>query len=302
MSFSGDTKRELCRDGLGRKCCAQAEAFGALLYCNSFSPHEIRIVTESTAFARRLPHLFYKAFGVSFDQIPLHDGTGKQIFSATMPDKLAVIRETCGYDSRNGLAHHINFALLEEEHCRVAFLRGAFLAGGSVTDPGKGYHLEFVTSHYHVSREMTALLLDMGFAPKGITRKSNYVTYFKQSEYIEDLLTALGAPLAAMDMMNAKVEKNLRGSINRRVNCDAANLDKTVDAAQDQLAAIRRLEASIGLDSLSDKLREAAKLRMEYPELTLSQLAELCDPPVTKSCLNHRLRKLVELGKSEGVK
>jgi len=297
VSFSGNTKRELCRDNLGRKCCAQAEAYGALLYCNSFSHREVKFITESAAFSRRIPLLFKKAFRVSFDQLPLDaDAPGKQILAITEADKLATIWESCGYDSKGGLAHHINFAMLEEEHCRAAFLRGAFLAGGSVTAPEKGYHLEFVTSHYNVSRELTTLLLEMGFFPKETTRKSNYITYFKQSEYIEDLLTAIGAPLAAMEVMNAKLEKNLRGSINRRVNCDAANLDKVVDAAQEQLAAIRRLEAIAGLDRLSDKLREAASLRMEYPELTLSQLAELCDPPVTKSCLNHRLRKLVELG------
>jgi len=298
MSFSGDTKRELCRENLSRRCCAQAEAYGVLLYCNSFSRREIKIVTESAAFSKRLPLLFRKAFRVTFDQCPQDgDASGKQTFSILEPEKLAVVWEACGYDDKGGLAHHINFAMLEEEHCRAAFLRGAFLAGGSVTDPEKGYHLELVTSHLHVSREMTALLLDMGFFPKETTRKSNYVTYFKQSEYIEDLLTAIGAPLAAMEIMNAKMEKNLRGSINRRVNCDAANLDKTVDAAQEQLAAIRRVEATVGLDSLSDKLREASVLRMEHPELTLSQLAELCDPPVTKSCLNHRLRKLVEMGR-----
>lgn len=295
MSFSGNTKRELCRDGLVHRCCALAEAYGVLLYCNSFSQREIKIVTESDAFARRLPSLFRKAFRVSFDSLPREEN-GKQAFLITASGKLSEIWEACGYESGVSLAHHINFAHLEEDHCRSAFLRGVFLAGGSVTDPEKGYHLELITSHYYVSRELTALLLDMGFNPKGTMRKSNYVTYFKQSEYIEDFLTVIGAPLASMEIMSAKVEKNLRGSINRRVNCDAANLDKTVDAAQEQIAAIRALETSGGLDSLSDKLREVAGLRVENPELTLSQLAELCDPPVTKSCLNHRLRKLVELG------
>jgi len=296
VSFSGDTKRELCRDTLARVCCAQAEACGALLFCNSFSRSEIRIVTESAAFAGRLPALFQKAFRVSFDQLPGPNASGKRVLSVSAPDKLSMIWEKCGYDSKGGLAHHINFAMLEEEHCRTSFLRGAFLTGGSVTDPEKNYHFELVTSHYHVSRELTALLLDMGFSPKETTRKSNYVTYFKHSEYIEDLLTAMGAPLSAMKVMNAKLEKNLRGSINRRVNCDAANLDKTVDAAQEQIAAIRALESMDVLGSLSDKLQEAAGLRLMHPELTLSQLAELCDPPVSKSCLNHRLRKLVELG------
>lgn len=137
------------------------------------------------------------------------------------------------------LANHVNFAVLEEPCCRAAFLRGAFLAGGSVTDPRKAYHLELSTSHYNVSREVPALMREAGFQPKEATRKANYIAYFKQSERIEDFLTAIGAPLAAMEIMNAKLEKNLRGSVNRRVNCDAANLDKAVEAAQVQLEAIR---------------------------------------------------------------
>lgn len=292
MSFSGEAKGELCRSKLQRKCCAQAEACGVLLYCNQFSPQQVKIVTESPAFSHRLPPLFHKAFGLEFDE--RGDGGAKQVFSVTTPEKLAVIWDVCGF-SPEGLAHHINFGLLEEEHCRLSFLRGAFLAGGSVTDPSKGYHLELATSHYSVSRELTALLLDMGCTPKQATRKANYVTYFKQSEAIEDLLTAIGAPVSAMEIMNAKAEKHLRNGVNRRVNCEAANVDKTVDAAMEQRLAIRRLEESGQLALLSCKLQEAARLRQAYPELSLSQLAGLCDPPVTKSSLSHRLRKLITL-------
>lgn len=295
MSFSSDTKAELCREPLTRRCCAQAEAYGVLLFCNSFTLREVRIVTESADFAGRLPALFQKAFRLDFDSIVAGAG-GKRSFSITDEWKISVIRDAFGDDGER-LAHHINFAVLEEEHCRTAFFRGAFLAGGSVTDPLKRYHLELVTSHYNVSRELTALLLEAGFFPKETTRKSNYLTYFKQSEYIEDFLTAIGAPVAAMELMNAKVEKNLRGSVNRRVNCDAANLDKAVDAAQEQIEAIYRLEARGMLQDLPDKLKETVDLRVAHPELSLSQLAELCDPPVTKSCLNHRLRKIMELAK-----
>ena len=170
-----------------------------------------------------------------------------------------------------------------------------FLAGGSVTDPDKGYHLEMVTSHYNVARELPALLRESGFEPKSAQRKANYVTYFKQSAYIEDFLTAIGSPVAAMGIMNAKAEKNLRGSINRRVNCEAANLDKTVDASLVQIEAIRTLEERGMLEQLPEKLKETAILRRENPELTLTQLAALCVPPVTKSALNHRLRKLMAL-------
>ena len=296
MSFSAEVKAELCRAPLNRRCCAQAEAYGVLLYCNTFSGGEVRIMTESGAFARRLPALFKKAFKLSFDRLP--EGEGKQIFSITDPAKLSVIRQTYGEEG-GGLALHINFAVLEESCCRVSFLRGAFLAGGSVTDPRKSYHLELATSHQSVSREMVALMREMELEPKAASRKGNAVIYFKQSDRIEDLLTAIGAPVCAMEVMNAKLEKDLRGSVNRRVNCDAANLDKAVEAALIQVEAIRRLEERGELAQLPDKLREAARLRLDHPEDTLAQLAEQCDPPVTKSALNHRLRKLVELGREK---
>ena len=296
MSFAADVKAELCRAKLGKKCCTQAEACGVLLYCNRFSLREVKIVTESPAFAQRLPGLFHRAFGLSFDEKGDPDAPGKRIFRITAPEKVAVLWEQCAFDPA-GPAHHINFGALEEEHCRLAFLRGAFLAGGSVTDPQKGYHLELATTHLRVSRELNTLLLELGYAPKETTRKANYITYFKQSEAIADVLTTIGAPLAAMEVMNAKVEKNLMNGVNRRLNCDVANVDKAVQAAQGQIEAIHRLESRGELAKLPEKLQETARLRLEYPELSLAQLAEAAVPPVTKSCLNHRLRKLVELGK-----
>ncbi len=294
MSFSVDVKTELCRAPLSRKCCAQAEAYGVLLYCNTFHAAQARIVTENGAFAQRLPLLFKKAFRLTFDSLP--QGGGKQVFEVLEPDKLAALHQTFGTDPR-AVALHVNFAMLEESCCRAAFLRGAFLAGGSVTDPRKGYHLELATSHHSVSREVLALMRELDQEPKSAQRKGNAVIYFKQSEKIEDFLTCVGAPLAAMEVMNAKLERDLRGKVNRRVNCDAANLDKAVEAAMAQVEAIRRLEKAGTLITLPDKLREVAALRLAHPEDTLAQLAQRCDPPITKSALNHRLRKLVELGR-----
>lgn len=298
MSFSAQVKQELCRQGLSRSCCAQAEAYGILLYCQSFTPREVRIVTQSADLKARLPQLFHRAFQLEFDALP-PPGEGKGTFLIRSADKLEAIFSAFGCELEAAVALHVNFGVLEEQHCRLAFLRGAFLAGGSVTDPAKRYHLELVTSHYHVSRETPALMQEAGFAAKTAARGANYVLYFKRSDHIEDFLTALGAPVAAMEVMTAKLEKDLLGSVNRRVNCDAANVDKSVTAAQEQIAAIARLEARGALTALPDRLREAARLRVDNPELTLAQLAELCDPPVTKSCFNHRLRKLVELSGEE---
>lgn len=301
MSFSFETKNELCRLPVQRRCCAQAEAYGILLYCHTFSSSEVRIITENPNFAARLPRLFQRAFDLRFDRQPdpNREEAGKMVFQITEWEKLDHIIDLLGYDPRQSLALHINFAMVEEECCRASFLRGCFFAGGSITDPSKRYHLELTGSHLQASRELEVLLRESGYPPKSVTRNGSVVTYFKQSDQIEDFLTLIGAPVAAMHIMSTKLEKGIRNSVNRRLNCDSANLDKAVEAAQSQGAAIRRLEAAGRLKDLPDKLRETAALRLEYPELSLSELAETFDPPVTKSCLNHRLRKLVEL--AEGL-
>ena len=295
MSFAGEVKTELCRAPLSRRCCALAEAYGVLLYCNAFQAGQVRVVTECAAFAQRLPQLFKKAFHITFDRLP--EGAGKAVFVLDSPEKLAALRQAYGMDG-GAVALHVNFAVLEETCCRASFLRGAFLAGGSVTDPRKGYHLELSTSHHSVSREVLALMRELDLEPKCAQRKGNSVIYFKQSERIEDFLTCVGAPVSAMEVMNAKLERDLRGSVNRRVNCDAANLDKAVEAAQKQIEAICRLEERGMLAELPDKLKEAVDLRVAHPELTLAQLAELCDPPVSKPAFSNRLRKLMALAES----
>ena len=294
QSFAFKAKSEMCRTQLSRQCCARAEAYGVLLYCNTFTPSEVRIITENPEFAGRLPRLFHKAFSLKFDQLPEHDGRGKLIFRITDRDKLARVINTLGYDPQQLMALHVNFGLLEEDHCRTAFLRGAFLAGGSVTDPEKRYHMELATNHQQASREVSALLQEMGFLPRTVQRGADALLYFKQSEHIEDLLTKIGAPAAAMDIMTAKVDKEIRNGANRAMNCDMANVNKTLDAAQEQVAAIEKLQRAPQWEKLPEKLRQTAALRLTYPELSLTQLAERCDPPVTKSCINHRMRKLME--------
>lgn len=295
MSFSFDAKNELCRLPVQKLCCARAEAYGILLYCNTFSAAEVRIITENPNFAARLPKLFHRAFNLRFDRQPEPGAAGKMVFQITERRKLERITDMLGYDPRQNLVLHINFAMLEEDCCRASFLRGVFFAGGSITDPLKRYHLELTTSHQQASRELEVLLRESGYPPKSVSRNGSFVTYFKQSDQIEDFLTLIGAPVAAMNVMSAKMEKDLRNSVNRRLNCDSANLDKAVLAAQEQLEAIRRLRAAGRLEQLPDKLKETAALREAHPELSLSELAETVDPPVTKSCMSHRLRKLMKL-------
>lgn len=295
MSFSSDAKEELCRLRPEDPASILAEAYGVLLFCNSFGTSGIRISTQSEGFARRLPWLFQSAFEVTFDEQPDAGHCGKQIFRITQPGSLEKIMEAFGYSAQSIISHHINYALLEEEACVMAFCRGAFLAGGSVTDPKKRYHLEMATNHFYVHREFQALLPELQLSPRETRRKANYLTYFKQSDAIATFLRRIGAPEAAQKVVQAKVDKSVVNGVNRQYNCDVANVDKAVAAAQTQIAAIRILRERGELEHLGEKLRETARLREENPELSLAELAASCDPPVSKSCLNHRLRKLMEL-------
>ncbi len=291
MTFSQQVKSELCEPRVERRCCAVAEAYGILLYCNTFSPTQIKITSSCDELCRRLPILFKRAFSLAFDELP-DKAEGKRSFVINDRAKIKEIYDTFGNDVGT-LSLHINFGVLEENCCKASFVRGAFLAGGSITDPNKRYHMELATSHYSVSREAYSILLDMGFSPKEAERKGNHLLYFKRSEHIEDLLTTVGASLSAMEVMSAKIEKDMKNSVNRKVNCDSANADKVVAAAQEQMEAIRRIDKLYGLDSLPDKLQEAALLRFANPEASLADLAMLSYPPVSKSCLSHRLRKLL---------
>lgn len=295
MSFSANVKSELCRPEVEKGCCALAEAMGALLYANTFSADAIRIVTESRDLGLRLPRLFRKGLGVSFDLLPEEGGSGKLTYTITDREKIRQVFSACGFSAETSVSLHVNFALLEKDCCRRAFLRGAFLAGGSVTDPEKRYHLELSTTHWKVSRETGTLLLEMELPAKETERKGSSVLYYKQSEAIEDFLTVIGAPVSAMAVMEAKIEKDWRNEANRKTNCDSANVDKAVAASQEQLAAIRKLEERAVLETLPEKLRQTAALRREYPETTLSELAELHEPPISKSAVNHRMRKLLSL-------
>ena len=194
MSFSYDTKNELCKLPIQKLCCARAEAYGILLYCNTFNSAEVRIITENPNFAERLPRLFQRAFSLQFDRRPerIEEGQGKMVFQITERKKLDRIINLLGYDPLQNLVLHINFGLLEERCCRGAFLRGCFFAGGSAIDPLKRYHLELTTSHLQASRELEVLLRECGYPPKNIARNSSFVTYFKQSDQIEDFLTLMG--------------------------------------------------------------------------------------------------------------
>ncbi len=288
-SFSARAKREMCRVPVTRNCCASAECYGALLLGNAFRDDELRVMTSHEPYANRLSELFATVFG--FQPEIIHGG--KWMISITDPERVRSVLSAYGYGGAPSVALHLNNAVLESECCLAAFWRGAFCSGGSVTDPMKKYLLEIVTPRRILARELSALLRESGFEAAPVTRGGVQVLSLNLSSSIEDFLTLCGAPVCAMDVMEAKLEKGLRNSVNRRVNCDTANLDKTLAAAERLRGVIERLEASGWLDTLPEALRQTARTRLENPEDSLSQLAERLG--VSKSCLNHRLRKLAEI-------
>lgn len=287
MSFTTDIKTELCRVTPAAPCCVLAECLGMLLFSYQANREGIRLQSESVDVRKRAMSLFRQVFGIMAES----DENGLLIRD---PDDLARIYETYGYDNFQGPLP-LNRAIVEDECCKNAFLRGAFLTGGSISTPDKGYHLELVTSHYYVARQMDALLMDMDRAPSSLIRRGYHVLYYKDSEKIGDYLATMGATNASMELMLVKVEREMRNNINRRSNCEVANLEKTVNAAVKQRLAIQKLKDQDKFDQLPQALRETAEMRMKYPDLSLGELCKMFDPPISKPGLNNRIRKLIQL-------
>ncbi|WP_283675270.1 DNA-binding protein WhiA [Butyricicoccus sp. Marseille-Q5471] len=296
MSFSAQVKTELSHVPLTRPCCIRAELYGVLLYATVFTHREIRFATENEAIARRIRTMLFRAFSV--DTQPQRIGRKFQ-FCLTEEAALRRIFDRLGYDYKSHVTYHLNRNVLENDCCAVAFLRGVFLPAGTVAGPDKKSHLEIKTAHQSLSGEVMSLMLDLQLSPKLTVRQNSHVLYFKDSTRVEDFLTLIGAPRAALELMEAKVEKNIRNTINRQVNCETANLVKATDASARQIAAIQAALARRGDTFFPDKLRETVQLRLAYPTDSLAELAARFDPPISKPGLSHRLRKITELAQKE---
>ncbi len=296
MSFSTDVKTELCRVPMQRPCCTRAEVYGAMLHAFAFSHREIRLHTENAAVARRLQALLQRAF--SIDCAPVRAGRKLQ-FIVRRQDQLARIFDALGYDLKSNVTYHLNRNVLENDCCIPAFLRGAFLMAGTVAGPDKKSHLELKTARQSLAGEETSLLLDLELSPKLARRAGASVLYFKDGVSVEDFLTRVGAPQSALRLMEAKVEKNIRNTINRQVNCETANLVKAADASARQIAAIRKAMEKHGENAFPENLRETVRLRLEYPTDSLAELAARFDPPISKPGLSHRLKKIIEIAAAE---
>lgn len=301
MSFSQDVKKELSKNESASYAQNFAECYGMMLFSRPFTSKEIKLKTESIHVAERYITLSNQLFSPVIEKQSTLKASRECInlhtVSLILPDECERVYSAFGHiDSAATL--RVNRANIEDERCLSAFLRGAFMACGSVNDPQKNYHLEFCAAYKNLCTDLCLLLCEIeecNLTPKTILRGGSYVVYLKDSEQITDLLTYMGASSCAMDIMNAKAYKQMRNIANRRTNSELANINKTALAAAKQLTAIDKLEATVGLSNLPTQLYEIAVLRRDNPELSLRDLGLLLDPPISRSGVNHRLMKLMEM-------
>lgn len=290
MSFSSDVKTELLQLEREYGCCETAEAYGMLLFGHSFSLREISFQTENKELAEMYRTLVFDTTGAEPELS--ETAAGKYVLTVPTAKQRGVVFEAFGHGSREP-ALRLNRGNLANDCCAAAFLRGAFLACGTVTSPQKDYHLEFCIPYRALSRDFMSLLEEMNLSPKLVERKGYQIVYFKESESIEDLLTCMQAVQSSLLLMNVKIYKDFRNKANRITNCETANITKTVAAAGEQLDAIARIKAAGAFEALSDELKELALLREENPEMSLRELGESLSEPLSRSGVNHRLKRLI---------
>lgn len=295
MSFSLDVKNELVKIEYEKNCCKKSLLYGMALFSKSFSYSSVTFQSENKASAMLFKKLLKELCNVS---VPLTVSPSGKNFTLDITDKQVCSRlmNYFGHASYE-TSLRINFSNFACQTCHNAFLAGVFLSCGTVSSPEKDYHLEFTVSYHNLSKSLMTLLQELELEPKLSHRNGYNVVYFKDSEAIEDCLYIMGASSSMFDMMNVKIVKEIRNSANRRANCETANIGKTVNAAAEQLEAIVKIKKKKGLASLSKPLREMAEIRYENPDLSLNELAELFNPPLSKSGVNHRLKRIVEIAK-----
>ncbi len=298
MTFSAQVKQELCTHIIEKPCCARAFCWGAAGFSHTFTLDKLEFHTESEQLARYLRTMFATQ-GIRLQPSSYRVHGHEKLILSTGTDgraQLAAFIAGSGADHPEALLQ--NYSLLEKQlrcpSCQSAFLTGAFLCGGIIANPQKEYHLEFVSQQPARLHTLANLLMQEGLEPRYIRKNANEVLYLSASEQIEDLLTGMGAARFAMEIMNEKIYKNYRNQVNRITNCENANIDKTVEANQKAIAAITLLQQSGVMGTLPQPLQDAAAARLADPAATLAELAASMQPPVSKSGLAHRFKKLID--------
>ena len=297
MSFSQDVKSELALVTDLSDCCMKAEAYGMLLFGKYYSQSRIGFLTENknvasayTLFCKRCPEVRPRTTKTK---------AGNYSISITLQSDIGKIMRYFG-QSRQDVALRINRANFEDDCCYASFLRGVFLACGTIADPMKNYHLEFVIPFLKLTNDFTTLLADLGLSPKVVERGNAYVVYFKDSENIEDFLTLIGAQASSLELMGVKMMKDVRNKINRKINFETANISRTVNASMAQIEAIEKIEKTKGLSWLPEQLREIATIRKENPHMSLDEIRNELGGEISRSGVNHRLNRLIKIADELG--
>ena len=303
MSFSGMVKEELSRQISMARHCRIAEISALLSACGRMTQDgRLRFQTENDAVVRKYFTLLQKTFNIE-TEIAIRESRQMKkgnvyYVEIVAPEEIQTVLQgtklSVNEDDGNTL-YSDNGLITQQNCCKRAFIRGAFLASGSISDPEKGYHFEIVNQCEQKARHLQSIICSFDIDAKIVVRKKSYVVYVKEGAQIVDMLAIMEANVALMNLENIRILKEMRNSVNRKVNCETANINKTVNAAVKQIEDIRLIEKKMGFHNLSNGLSEIAELRLQYPEATLKELGRMLNPQVGKSGVNHRLRKLSEI-------
>ena len=298
MTFATRTKLELCQINIKKDCCKKALLYGILLFAATFESGRIKLITESDATAEltlRLMRELYKIEGNLYvTEKKVRDDDGDIVRSNKITVSVKADAEKLYFKLGGGSSDKINREILLCDSCRAAFLRGAFLSDGKLNNPEAENRLEFTVRNSGIADELVALLEECDVGAKIGKRLDDVTVYIKATEQIENLLGVIGASSALFELMNSRIVKEAKNDANRKRNCDTANLGRTVSAADAQVKAVKSLIDSGRISLLSDELSETAYLRLENPELSIKDFGLLFDPPISKSGINHRLKKIMD--------
>ena len=308
MSFSAKVKSEVCRIGELTREEAKAEIAAIMKVSGTLSlggnkQLSFRVTTENPSIARRIFKMLKQYFNIHTRLLVKKSNSFKKnnIYMVVITEEMGVrsfLKEMGVLSSSEGiisLDYGIPMVLLENDDCKKAYIRGSFLGGGSISNPEKTYHVEFVTHNSDYAEELSNVINTYSISSKVIQRKGSFIIYIKEGEQIVDLLNIIGAHTSLLELENVRIMKEMRNNVNRLVNCETANLSKTVNAAVRQVESIRLIEEELGLQRLPKNLRDIAELRLEYPDESLKELGDLLIPPVGKSGVNHRLRRIEKI-------
>ncbi|MDP4145047.1 MAG: DNA-binding protein WhiA [Bacillota bacterium] len=308
MSFSSKVKNEVCRYSDFSKEEAIAELSAIMKASGTLSlagnkQFSFRVTTENPAIARLIFKLLKEHFDIHTKLMVKKSNSLKKnnIYMVVITEEMGVrsLLKDVGVLSEDNDMLSLNYGIpseiVKDGECKRSYVRGAFLGGGSISNPEKTYHLEFVTHDNQYAAELSQLINSFGLGSKVIQRKSSFVVYIKEGEQIVDLLNIIGAHSSLLELENVRIMKEMRNNVNRLVNCETANLSKTVNASVRQVESIKLIQKEIGLTRLPKNLREIAEIRLSYPDESLKELGQMLNPPVGKSGVNHRLRRIEKI-------